>query len=487
MRFNRYYLLLVVPILFWQIDASAKDKKVASTDNLFTMKIPENWPTGLDLHGSANFQAKSASGEFFLIAITESKGNFAGGLEDVTAITTKNMLDKLTDAEISQPKQIKLDGRPALQYEITGTISNVNITYIQTTIAGDSYFYQILGWATRSQISKYRKGLERILKSFRINENAHPDQSDAEVALKTITAVDSLCQISVPSDWIVRDDLTDAANLQVSDVGGQQYLIVLTESKLDFSEMTLENYLHSTTENILSSLNDSTVSDTVRLTINGKPALQVEIGGRIEHVNLTYAHTVVEDQDYFYQVMTWSGRSSFDQRKALTNQILQSFKASESVDLAQKNCLWRLQTETNTVFLLGSIHVLKEQYYPLNPVIEQAFDESEILVMEVHGDSLEGPAMQQLVTSLGSYTGEQNIENDLSKSTFELYKQELERSSLPLTQFAKFRPWLAALTLPILKLQQSGISAEHGVDRYFFKRAKEAGKQVWASNGPGIS
>ena len=58
--------------------------------------------------------------------------------------------------------------------------------------------------------------------------------------------------------------------------------------------------------------------------------------------------------------------------------LLLSFKASEIAQAdTPKHCLWRVNTQHNTVYLLGSIHMLREDNYPLSPVMEEAFRQAE--------------------------------------------------------------------------------------------------------------
>ena len=49
-----------------------------------------------------------------------------------------------------------------------------------------------------------------------------------------------------------------------------------------------------------------------------------------------------------------------------------------------KSFLWKVQSKTNTVYLLGSIHLFKKELYPLNRKIEEAFDQSELLAVEAN-------------------------------------------------------------------------------------------------------
>ena len=49
-----------------------------------------------------------------------------------------------------------------------------------------------------------------------------------------------------------------------------------------------------------------------------------------------------------------------------------------------KTFLWKAQSGASTVYILGSIHLLKKESYPLSPKIETAFDRSDTLVVEAN-------------------------------------------------------------------------------------------------------
>ena len=63
----------------------------------------------------------------------------------------------------------------------------------------------------------------------------------------------------------------------------------------------------------------------------------------------------------------------------------------------KKNFLWKVQSKTNTVYLLGSIHYLKKEAYPLNEKIEKAFDQSDILVVEANINDIGKVDLQKLI------------------------------------------------------------------------------------------
>ena len=61
---------------------------------------------------------------------------------------------------------------------------------------------------------------------------------------------------------------------------------------------------------------------------------------------------------------------------------------------AGKNFLWKVEDKNGSVaYLLGSLHVLTPEWYPLNNTITKAFAESKVLIEEVDIDETNDPAV----------------------------------------------------------------------------------------------
>jgi hypothetical protein len=78
---------------------------------------------------------------------------------------------------------------------------------------------------------------------------------------------------------------------------------------------------------------------------------------------------------------------------------------------------WRVPGDPGTVYLLGSIHVGKPDLYPLPQPIEQAFAGSAELVEEIDMSGANLALLQQQVLQRGLYTGDDQLENNLSPTT----------------------------------------------------------------------
>jgi len=136
----------------------------------------------------------------------------------------------------------------------------------------------------------------------------------------------------------------------------------------------------------------------------------------------------------------------------------------------QKSFLWKVQSKSATVYVLGSLHALKREMYPLPGQIEEAFSKSDVLVVEANINEmpLEG-IMGMLEAAL--YTGNEGLESHLSKETYELAKARLNRFGMPIEFFHKSKPWFLALMITALEMQRLGFDPEYGIDSYFLKKA----------------
>jgi uncharacterized protein len=138
---------------------------------------------------------------------------------------------------------------------------------------------------------------------------------------------------------------------------------------------------------------------------------------------------------------------------------------------SQKSFLWRVQSKTNTVYVLGSIHFLKKEIYPLNQKIENAFDQSDFLVVEANVNDITKIDIQKLVDS-ALYLDLETLEKHVSTETYELIKKESGRLGLPLEMINRQKPWFLALVLESLELLKLGFDPNYGIDKYFLSKAE---------------
>ncbi|GAB4238477.1 MAG: hypothetical protein Kow00121_65380 [Elainellaceae cyanobacterium] len=139
-----------------------------SRDGTAQITLPPGWKTEEGLNDTAIIQASKRSADMFLIAIKYSKADIAGlDKQQLAEISIDGFAQTLTNPEISKPVAITtVNGDSAIQYEIKGTFSGVNIAYLFTLIEAQSSYYEVLAWTASSQFESNKPELQQIVQSL---------------------------------------------------------------------------------------------------------------------------------------------------------------------------------------------------------------------------------------------------------------------------------------------------------------------------------
>jgi uncharacterized protein YbaP (TraB family) len=137
----------------------------------------------------------------------------------------------------------------------------------------------------------------------------------------------------------------------------------------------------------------------------------------------------------------------------------------------RKNFLWKIQSGSATVYLLGSIHFLKKEVYPLNEAIENAYESSDTLVVEANINEIDKLDLTKF-TSRAFYQGDDHIEKHVSPETYRSIKKESETLGLPVELIRMQKPWFLALALQAMELVKLGYDPRYGVDVHFLAKAR---------------
>jgi uncharacterized protein len=154
------------------------------------------------------------------------------------------------------------------------------------------------------------------------------------------------------------------------------------------------------------------------------------------------------------------------------------FAQQQSKGNDRKHPLWKISSKTNTVYLLGSVHVLKQDAYPLDESIEKAYENSPRLFFEINFDQVDEQKIQQLTMAKGAYYDGRTLKEVLSKQTYKLVKKRLASQGLDIEKFERFKPWLLALSIEVSEMQRLGFDPSKGVDKYFYEKAKKDKKEI---------
>ena len=148
---------------------------------------------------------------------------------------------------------------------------------------------------------------------------------DAEESVQMITSEETSLSMEFPTSW-KKSDLNSDATIQMARLEKEQYLIVFEESTVDFiDEITLDEYVDLAKYQMeagVETTSEAVVKD-VKLGTD-IVAKQFELEGVVDKIKVKYLVTCVENDDYFYQFITWSLQSKYDECKPVFDQILNS-------------------------------------------------------------------------------------------------------------------------------------------------------------------
>lgn len=138
--------------------------------------------------------------------------------------------------------------------------------------------------------------------------------------------------------------------------------------------------------------------------------------------------------------------------------------------------LWVVKDDDTTIYLFGTIHLLKREILWFDGPVRKAFDSAQEVVLEVADD--DGTKSQSLMLEHAMQPGLPAISSQLPPAQSEKFLAALQDNGVPPTLLDHVKPWFAALTLSVLPLQRYGYSAESGVDRAIKAEALAAGKSL---------
>jgi len=156
-------------------------------------------------------------------------------------------------------------------------------------------------------------------------------QSDRErlqrlsIERKEIVSDDGKIKVTVPGTWTKLPELNKQASLQVGNKSKEVYLIVITDTKTDLDNLTLEKHHQQTCDRMLQKMKNASATQPVSLTIDGHPALQDELTGTEKGTNVVFLHTTVDDGDHFQQILAWTLKSRWQEQAQMMREVTASF------------------------------------------------------------------------------------------------------------------------------------------------------------------
>ncbi len=163
-----------------------------------------------------------------------------------------------------------------------------------------------------------------------------------------------------------------------------------------------------------------------------------------------------------------------------------TFLASPWIALAQpatgaaaapsaRNFLWEVSSLTNRVYLFGTVHAGKADFYPLPEPVRKAFADATVLAVEA--DITDAQAMEAGAASM-LLTPPATLATMVPAPLYGRFRRQLDRFGIPEPQVAKLKPFIASSMIAFAEWGRQGYLPQYGVDVYLISRAREQKKNI---------
>ena len=140
--------------------------------------------------------------------------------------------------------------------------------------------------------------------------------------------------------------------------------------------------------------------------------------------------------------------------------------------------MWEIRGATNRIHLLGSIHFLRLGRDSLPPAILAAYDDADVVVMEIDLDDVDPVAAQATMQRLARDPQGRTLDVLIGDRDYQAAVAKARVLGFDLTMLRPFEPWMAAITITQLQLAQLGFDADSGVEQQLLTLAARDHKEV---------
>ena len=168
---------------------------INAIDGKSHVTVPGTWHALTNLNGSAQLQVGNPLQEQYLIALTTNKADITDtDLASYSQQVATDLTSYLVNSTLSAPRSVTIHDRAAIQYEIHGTMKNVQVMYLLTCVDGTQNYYQVLAWTVESKANANRAILQQVSESFQEGSAAASTSTTRVIYDPQANASDAIAQ-----------------------------------------------------------------------------------------------------------------------------------------------------------------------------------------------------------------------------------------------------------------------------------------------------
>jgi uncharacterized protein YbaP (TraB family) len=141
-----------------------------------------------------------------------------------------------------------------------------------------------------------------------------------------------------------------------------------------------------------------------------------------------------------------------------------------------QSSVWKVSKGGNSIYLGGSVHVLRASDFPMPKEFDVAFAKSDVLVFETNLEEMTNPEFMQKMLPRIMLPAGKTLQTELSPRAYERLTAKCVELGVPMEMVSQFTPFMAIMTITGLQLQKLGYVSQ-GVDVHYLSNAKRKAKE----------
>ena len=138
--------------------------------------------------------------------------------------------------------------------------------------------------------------------------------------------------------------------------------------------------------------------------------------------------------------------------------------------------LWVVKDEDTTIYLFGTVHILKPGLSWFDDAVKEAFEKSDRLVLEMVEPT--AAESQALFGKLAIDQSGKTLRSKMSDADRPVYEAAMGKIGMPAEALDPFDPWAAAVTLSVVSMQKQGFDINSGAEKQLTAAANAAKKLI---------
>jgi len=140
--------------------------------------------------------------------------------------------------------------------------------------------------------------------------------------------------------------------------------------------------------------------------------------------------------------------------------------------------VWALHGEHNTVYLAGSVHLLKANDSRLPAAFDRAYSGSKALVMELDLNKVDPAEAAGWMLEHGTIPEGGSLRALIGDDRYRRVSAEADRLGVPMEAVDMLQPWAVGIELVEMQYVQLGFDPQQGVEQQLQQRALADGKPI---------